>query len=567
MPFGGRLTALTWLRGYSGGWLRADLIAGFTLAAYLLPAALGDASLAGLPPQAGLYACCFAGAVYWLCSGGRHTAITVTSALSLLVGSSLGPLAGGDPARFAALASATALLAGAIGLIAHAVRAGVLVEFISETVLIGFKCGIALVLVGTQLPKLLGLPAAHGGFFANMAHTCGSLGQASLPALAIGCAALLLILLGKRWLRHKPVALFVLVGGIAVSALLDLSSQGVKTLGVVPQGLPLPGLPLIHLDDINELLPLALACFLLAAVESAAIGRMFASRHGDGFDANQELLGLAVGNLAAGAGQGFPVGGGMSQSLVNDSGGARTPLSGLLAALILAVVALSCTWLLADLPQPVLAAIILTAVLGLVDVPALLRLWRFDRGEFAIAAAVIAVVLASGILRGVLIGVVVSLLLMLRRAARPRIAELGRVPGSDIFADHERHPKNRPESDAVVARIEGPLLFFNARHVHDRVLELAAHRPEAKLLIITLGMTASVDLAGCEMLGELHHALARRGVALRLADEHGGIRDVLRRAGFAERCHPVHQNQTIDAVLRQWRFDAQAPPAHSPVQP
>lgn len=553
MQLGGRLTALAWLPTYTAGWLRADAIAGVTLAAYLLPAALGDASLAGLPPQAGLYACIFAGLVYWLCTGGRHTAITVTSALSLMVGSSLGPLAGGDPGRFAALAAATAMLAGAIGLIAHLVRAGVLVEFISETVLIGFKAGIALVLIGTQLPKLLGLPAGHGGFFANMHHVLVSLDQTCVPALAVGAGALGLIILGKRLFRHKPVALFVLVGGIVLSSLLGLSAMGVRTLGVVPQGLPLPGLPPILLDDLNELLPLALACFLLAAVESAAIGRMFAARHGNRFDANQELLGLAAGNLAAGLGQGFPVGGGMSQSLVNESGGARTPLSGFIATLVMLVVALTCTALLADLPQPVLAAIILAAVAGLVDLAALRRLWRFDRGEFAVAIAVVAVVLASGILRGVLVGVAVSLLLMLRRAARPRVVALGRVPGTTQYADRTRHPENQVEPDANILRIEGPLLFFNAQHVHDRVLELAAERPEAHLVILTLGMTSSLDLAGCEMVEVVHRALAKRGITLRLAEVHGGIRDQLRRSGVADHSHPVGQGQTVASVLEAWR--------------
>lgn len=553
MGWGSRITAQAWLRTYGGGLFRADLIAGITLAAYMLPAALGDASLANLPPQAGLYACCFAGALYWLCCGGRHTAITVTSALSLLVGSSLGELAGGDSSRLAALAAITALLTGLICLIAHLLRAGVLVEFISESVLIGFKCGIALVLIGTQLPKLLGLSAAHGGFFSNMWHTLGGLGGTSLISLAVGGVALLLVIAGKRWLRHKPVALFVVAGGIVAAVLFDLPGRGVQTLGVVPQGLPLPSLPALRLDDINHLLPLSLACFLLAAVESAAIGRMYAARHGDGFDANQELLGLAAGNLASGLGQGFPVGGGMSQSLVNDAGGARTPLSGLIAAVILAVVALSCTGLLADLPKPVLAAIILAAVAGLVDVHALRRLWRFDRSEFAIAVAVIAVVLASGILRGVLIGVVVSLLLMLRRAARPRLAVLGRIPGSDQYADLERHPENQMEPDVVVARLQGPLVFFNVRHVHDSLLDLVSRSPQTKVIILTLSMTAHLDLAGCEMLEELHHALVKRGIALRLANVHGKLRDVLRRVGFTERCHPVEQNQTVSSVLAAWR--------------
>jgi sulfate permease, SulP family len=300
-------------------------------------------------------------------------------------------------------------------------------------------------------------------------------------------------------------------------------------------------------------LPLAMACFLLAAIESAAIGRMFAAKHGTTFDANQEFLGLAAANTAAGLGQGFPVGGGMSQSLVNETGGARTPLSGLVSSLVILVVVLTCAGALKDLPEPVLAAIVLVAVAGLIQVRVLKHLWRFDQGEFAIAAIVVLGVLVSGILRGVLIGAVVSLLLLLKRAARPRLAELGRMPGSDVFADRTRHPENLPETGVLVLRLEGALIYFNARHVHDRILEAVSERTDTKLVVFYLGMTAHLDLAGAELLSELHHALHERGVTLRLAEVHGQIRDVLRRSGFSPRCGPIEQNQNVSTVLAAWR--------------
>lgn len=545
-----------WMHAWSPALLRGDLVAGVTLAAYLLPAGLGDASLANLPPEAGLYACLFGGLVFWLFCGSRHTAITVTSAISLLVGTSLGAIADGDATRFAALAAATALLTGFIAVIAWVVRAGVLVEFISETVLVGFKVGIALVLISTQVPKLFGFSGGHGGsFFERCAQIIHHLPETNGVALLLGLAALAALLAGKRWLANRPVAVVVVIVGIAATSLFQLPTYGVKTLGPVPEGLPIPGLPAIAWSDLNELLPLALACFMLAAVESAAIGRMFAARHGYHFDANRELLALGAANLAAGLGRGFPISGGMSQSLVNEAGGARSPVSGLIAALIILVVVLTCAGLLRDLPQPVLAAIVLVAVGGLIQVEALKRLWRFDRSEFLIAAVVLVGVLASGILRGVLIGAVVSLLLLVRRAARPRVAELGRVPGTDVFADHARHPENLPEAGVLVLRLEGPLLYFNASHVHDHVLEQVAARAGTRLLIFNLGMTAQLDLAGCEMLEELHHALARREVVLRLAEVHGPIRDILRRSGFTDRCAPVEQNQTVATVLAAWRQD------------
>ena len=390
------LPALGWLRTYDKAWLRGDVVAGITLAAYLLPAGLGDASLANLPPEAGLYACLFGGLVFWLFCSSRHTAITVTSAISLLVGASLGEIAGGDTTRFSALAAGTALLVALIAFIAWLAKAGSIVNFISESVMVGFKCGVALFLASTQLPKLFGIHGAHGNFWENSGNFLKHLHETNPASLAIGGAALAVLVLGKIFLKNKPVALFVVVGGIVASGWLGLDARGVKLLGEVPQGLPALGLPAIHWADLNELLPLALACFLLGAVETAAIGRMFAAKHGGRLDANQEFLALAASNLAAGLGRGFPVSGGMSQSLVNEGGGARTPLSGAFAAGIILVVVLFFSHLLRALPQPVLAAVVLVAVAGLFKISALKQLWRSDRPEFVVAMAAIVGVLGSG---------------------------------------------------------------------------------------------------------------------------------------------------------------------------
>src|SRR3954451_4639781 len=263
------LPALGWLRSYRRAWLRGDVVAGITLAAYLLPAGLGDASLANLPPQAGLYACLFAGMFFWLFCSSRHTAITVTSAISLLVGASLGDIAGGDTTRFGVLAAGTALLVALIGFIAWLVKAGTIVNFISESVMVGFKCGVALFLASTQLPKLFGLKGSHGDFWERSHHFLSHIKETSVTSLLVGLAALAVLVLGKIFLKNKPVALVVVVGGILAATLFNLESRGVKVLGNVPQGLPGLSLPAIGWSDVNDLLPLALACFLLGAVETA----------------------------------------------------------------------------------------------------------------------------------------------------------------------------------------------------------------------------------------------------------------------------------------------------------
>jgi high affinity sulfate transporter 1 len=529
------IAAREWLGRYERSWFRADLAAGVTLAAYLLPAALGDASLAGLSPQTGLYACLFGGLVFWLFCSSRQTAITVTSAISLLIGSTLGGMAGGDPARYAAMASCTALLVAAIAFLAWFARAGTAVNFISETVMLGFKAGVALHLASTQLPKLFGIKGGHGDFWERIGVFVGHIGETHRPSLLIGATALAVLFLGKKLLPNKPVALFVVIGGILAASWLGLGALGVKLLGEVPKGIPVPSLPVISHADVRELVPLALACFLLGAVESAAIGRMFAEKHGDRFDANQELLALSGANLASGLGQGFPIGGGMSQSLVNESGGAKTPVSGLIAAAIMLVIALFFTDLLKNLPQPVLAAIVLMAVLSLFKAKALARLWQVHRGEFFVAMAALAGVLWAGLLQGVLIGAVISMVLLIRRASRPNVAFLGRIPGTNRYSDAARHPDNEPTPGLIAFRVEASLVYFNSEHIYDSVLaRLETSSGPVTRVIWDLSTSPMVDMAGARLIANLHEELKRRGITLELAEPRSSVRDMLRTEGIEE---------------------------------
>ena len=541
---------LTWLRAYQPKWLRADLIAGVTLAAYLMPAGLADASLANLPAEAGLYACLFSGLVFWLFCSSRHTAITVTSAISVLVGASLGDLAGGDPSRFWALASCTALIVGGLGFIAWLAKAGVIVNFVSESVLVGFKCGIALFIASTQLPKLFGFKGSHGDFWERSGYFLSHLGETNMASLLLGLAALALLLLGKRFLKNKPVALFVVIAGIIIAASMDLGSLGVKLLGQVPQGLPPFGFPAVHVSDLNDLLPLALGCFLLGMVETAALGRMFAVKHGYRFDPNQELLGIASANVMAGLGHGFPVSGGMSQSLVNESGGARTPLSGFIASLLMLLIVLFLSGVLRYLPQPVLAAIVLMAVMGLFNVAALRHFWRADRAEFVVAIAALLGVLGSGLLRGVLIGAIISLVQLLRRASRPHVAFLGRIPGARRFSDIARHPDNEPIRGALLFRTEASLLYFNADYVRDTVIKRVSEMGAGlRLAVCDLSTSPHVDLAGAQMLMGLYEELASTNVRLQIVEARASVRDRLQAEGVEDKVGRIGRFRSLaDAV-------------------
>jgi len=542
--------ALTWLRAYQPKWLRADLIAGVTLAAYLMPAGLADASLANLPPEAGLYACLFSGLVFWLFCSSRHTAITVTSAISVLVGASLGDLAGGDASRFWALASCTALIVGVLGFIAWLAKAGVIVNFISESVLVGFKCGIALFIASTQLPKLFGFKGSHGDFWERSGYFFSHLRETNMASLMLGLGALAVLVLGKRFLKNKPVALFVVIAGIIAAASMNLGSFGVKLLGQVPQGLPPFGLPAVHVSDLNDVLPLALGCFLLGMVETAALGRMFAVKHGYRFDPNQELLGIASANVMAGLGHGFPVSGGMSQSLVNESGGARTPLSGFIAALLMLLIVLFVSGVLRYLPQPVLAAIVLMAVTGLFNVTAIRHLWRADRTEFVVAMAALLGVLGSGLLRGVLIGAIISVVQLLRRASRPHVAFLGRIPGTRRFSDLARHPDNQPVPGALLVRPESSLLYFNAEHVRDVVAaRLRAEATPAKIVILDLSASPHMDIQACGTVMNMADDIKAVGARLQIVEARSSVRDRLRAEGIEEHVSQVNRFTSVaDAV-------------------
>ena len=353
---------------------------------------------------------------------------------------------------------------------------------------------------------------AHGDFWQNTGHFLSHLNETNPVSLGTGLAALTVLILGKIFLKHKPVALFVVIGGIVASTLLGLDAKGVKLLGEVPQGLPGPGLPEIHWSDVNELLPLALACFLLAAVETAAIGRTFTAKHGGRLDANQEFLALAASNLAAGLGRGFPVSGGMSQSLVNEGSGAHTPLSGAIAAGFILIVVLFFSHLLSALPQPVLAAVVLMAVAGLFQVAALKHLWYASRPEFVVAMAALLGVLGSGLLRGVMIGAAISLVQLMRRTSRPHVAVLGRIPGTRRFSDMERHPDNEATPGALIFRPESSLVYFNIDHVCMTILDRVRQESSPpRLVVLDLSAAPYVDLQSAHALADLADELGKAG--------------------------------------------------------
>ena len=542
--------AAEWLRSYHRAWFRLDLLAGITLAAYLLPAALGDASLANLPPEAGLYACLFGGLVFWIFCGSRQTAISVTSAIALVIGSSLGEITGGNTMRFGALAAGTAVLVSLIAFVAWLAKAGVMVHFISESVMTGFKSGVALFLASTQLPKLFGFHSAHGSFWENTGFFFKHLSETNSMSFLVGGIALALLILGKIFLKHKPVALFVVIGGIIAASMLSLETRGVKMIGTVPQGIPPLKIPALYWNDLNDLLPLALACFLLGVVETAAIGRMFAAKHGGRFDANQENLALAASNLFAGLGGGFPVSGGTSQSLVNEEGGARTPLSTALAAVFILVVVLFFSHLLSALPQPVLAAVVLVAIAGLLKLSTLKELWRSDRSEFVVAMAAFVGVLTFGLLDGVMIGAAISLVQLVRASSHPHVALLGRIPGTRRFSDRDRHADNELIPNVMIFRPESLLVYFNIDNVCDVILSRVRGEPTPpKLVVLDLSAAARVDMQSAHMLAGIADELTAQGIQFHAVEPRSSVRERLRHEHVDSKLGGIDRFSTVVDVI------------------
>src|SRR5437879_11803880 len=409
---------------------------------------------------------------------------------------------------------------------------------------------IALIIARTQLPKLFRFKGSHGDFWERSGYFFSHLRDTNMASLLLGLGALAVLLLGKRFLKNKPVALFVVIAGIIAASTMDLGSFGVKLLGQVPQGLPPFGLPAVHVSDLNDLLPLALGCFLLGMVETAALGRMVAVKHGYRFDANQELLGIASANVMTGLGYGFPVSGGMSQSLVNESGGARTPLSGFIAALLTLLIVLFVSGALRYLPQPVLAAIVLIAVTGLFKVTALRHLWPADRAEFVVAIAALLGVLGSGLLRGVMIGAMISLVQLLRPASRPHVAFLGRIPGTRRFSDRARHPDNELIPGVLIFRPESGLVYFNMDHVRDTILNrVRAEAIAPALVVLDLSAAPRVDMHSAQMLGSLADELSATGIRVQAVEARSSVRERLRSEGVDAKLGGIDRFSTVvDAV-------------------
>lgn len=529
------------LHGYRRSWLSGDLIAGLTVWAVLIPEALAYATIAGVSPVVGLYAAPGALLLYAALGSSRHLVTGPMSATAALSAATVGDLVAGGGSAFAAMTAALAVAAGAIALLAGLARLGFLASFISEPVIKGFIVGLALTIIIGQVPKLLGISKGSGDFFEQAWHVLRNLGDTQGLTLAVGLASLAVVLGLRRVAPVVPGSLVAVLLGIAAVELVALEDHGLEIVGNIDGGLPSLGAPDVSLHDLGALVAGGVGVMLVGFAEGLGAAKTYAQRHHYEIDPNRELLGVGGANLAAGFSSGMIVNGSLSKTAVNGAAGARTQLSGLVVA-VLTVVTLLLTGLFESLPQATLAAVVIAAVIELVDLPALADLYRVYAGlgtrsplalaarpDFVAAMAAMLGVLIFDTLPGLFIGIAVSLLLLLYRSSRPNVATLGKVPGtSGQYGDVARHAENAEPEGVVVLRPESGLFFANADAVRKRIGE-AASGDRVHAVVLDAETVPFVDVTAARMLANLREDLGRRGVRLLVSKDVGQVRDVLRR--------------------------------------
>ncbi len=547
------LPASRWLLSYRREFLRSDLPAGLTVAVLLIPQSMAYAALAGMPPQAGLYAAIVSLLVYAALGSSSFISVGPVAIDSLLVAAAVGPLAQGDPELYVATAGVLAVLTGLIQLTLGTLRLGALVNFLSVPVISGFTSAAALTIAASQVKDLLGLtvPPGQGSSFVDTVRAALAAADTAHLLTVLIAAASVLSLVGARRLGPRvPAALVVVALSTAVVALLRLDADGIKVLGEVPAGLPRLVVPSVDVDLVRRLLPAALTIAVISYMESISTAKAFATRTRTRVQPNQELVAVGAANLAAGLFRGFSVAGGFSRGAVNFRAGAKTQLAGVTAAAVLLVAVTFLTPLFFFLPKAALAAVIVVAVASLVDLRGARRILRVQRADGIGLLVTFLATLLLGVAQGLAVGVVASLLVFIARTARPNVVEVGRVKGTARYRSVERWA-TRTDDRIAILRMDGPLYFANARFFEQRAQALVGDRPLVEHLVIVASGIGDIDASGSELLSELDDELREGGVLLHLVTVRGPVRDTLANTdlwGDMMRSGRIHT--TIEAAVR-----------------
>ena len=558
-PLSNYLPILTWSRSYDSAALSADLLAAVIVTIMLIPQSLAYAMLAGLPPEVGLFASILPLVAYAIFGTSKTLAVGPVAVVSLMTASAVGQIAAEGTADYATAAVMLALLSGGMLLAMGVLRLGFLANFLSHPVISGFITAAGLLIAVGQIRHILGVAGGGEQFFDTLLTLAGQLGATNPVTLAIGLGALAAL----YWARRGLVALLTRMGlgktlaqmlakaapilVVAVTSLLtwgfDLAGRGLRIVGEVPAGLPLPALPSLNPGLIEALWMPALLISVVGFVESVSVGQTLAAKRRERIDPDQELIGLGAANLASGLAAGFPVTGGLARSVVNFEAGARTPAAGVFTAIGIALAAMFLTPALYYLPQAVLAATIILAVLTLVDFGSLRRSFRYSRPDFAAQMATILVTLGRGVEAGLIAGVTLSIGLYLWRSSRPHMAIVGQVPGTEHYRNIDRHEVLTCE-DVLSLRVDESLYFANARALEDRISAEVAVRPALRHVVLMASAVNEIDASALDSLLSINERLSEAGITFHLSEVKGPVMDRLQRSDFLSRLTgEVHLSQ------------------------
>ncbi len=550
------------LPSYRREWLARDVVAGIVLSTLLVPQGMAYAELAGLPPITGLYTSIMCLAGYAVFGPSRILVLGPDSSLGPMIAATILPLAGadGDPARAIALASMLAILTGAIMVVAAVARLGFIADLISKPTMIGYMNGLALTILVGQLPKLFGFKVEADGFLRELSGFVKGLahGEAVAAAAAVGIAGIVLILVLQRWLPKVPAVLIMVVLAIAATSVFSLADHGVSLVGVLPKGFPPLTIPHVRLADMGPLFVGALGIVLVSLADTISTASAFAARTGQEIDGNGEMIGIGAANLAAGLFQGFPVSTSGSRTAVAERAGAKTQLTGVTGAAVIIVMIVFVPGLFRNLPNPALAAVVITASLSLADIPATVRLWRQRKAECLLSIAAFLGVALLGVLPGIAIAVGLSILNVFRRAWWPYDTELGRVEGLAGYHDVRSYPGAQHLPGLVIYRFDGPLFFANATTFRDEIRRMARADPPPRWILIAAEPVTDVDTTASDMLEELDETLNAQGTSLVFAELKDPVRRKIERYGLTRTIDPRHFYPTIESALTAYRQETGA---------
>jgi SulP family sulfate permease len=523
-----------WLRiSYRRAWLAGDLLAGISVCVVMIPAVIAYAGLMGLAPEHGLYAALVSMVVYALFGSSRQVIVGPDVAISLLIASTIAPLANGNPSHAAALAGIAALLTGLLLLLGARAKFGAVADFLSKPVLVGYMTGAALILMASQLGAFFGVSLRSNDFFPRLIEFAGKLEQTHVPTLLLGLALLGLLLAIRRLPRSVPRALIVCAVAIGASQLFGLEQNGLAVVGSFPRGLPRFAWPEVSWREMAQLIPATIGIALLTYTEGILLARAFAAKNGYEVSANQELNALGLADVAAGLFQGFSITGSQARTTVNDASGGKTRLSGLVAAVTLGLFLMFLTPLIAPLPRVALAVLLLYAGFGLVEFEVMARIYRFYPRSAIVAALTTLSVLAAGVVPGIVFGVALSLLGLIHRISNPPDGVLSAVPG-DGYHDLGSPAPNQTIPGLIAYRFYAPLLFSNVGHFVDRVRQLVAASPKpVRWFLLDAQAITDIDVTAAEELHSLRQELSKQGIALKIAHANRPFRELLERTGLA----------------------------------